>query len=110
MLILRIDHLLLRASRVLTRRNCERGLTSRLSAFPPRQRHLRRVIAAHPVHSPTWWSGRGANVNIARRRGVMSPSWAKQKLTHIQRPPPDIPSYEVSVHALKALGRKDTSR
>src|SRR5271155_1784381 len=83
---------------------------SRLSALPLRQRHLRRMIATHTVHSPAWRSACRANINIARRRSVMSPRRAKQKLAQVQRPASHIPSYKISVHALQALWRKDASR
>src|SRR5580658_9653010 len=68
------------------------------------------MIAAHAVHSPSRRRGRGANVNFARRRPILSPRRPKQKLPHIQGPARDVPSHEVRVHALKALGRKDASR
>ena len=40
----------------------------------------------------------------------MSPCRSKQKLTNVHGSAPDIPSYEVSVHAFKICGRKYTPR
>src|ERR1017187_9616668 len=56
-----------------------------LTAIQPRQRRLCRMIAAHAMYSSAGRSGRGANVDIARRRGVMSPCRSKQQLTNVHR-------------------------
>src|ERR1700691_5817428 len=68
------------------------------------------MIAAHAMHSSSGRSGRGANVNISRRSGVMSPRRSKQKLTNVSRAASDISSYEVRVHALKIGRRKNAPR
>ena len=44
------------------------------------------MIAAHAMHSSAWRSGCGANVDVARRRGVMSPCRSKQQLTECPWP------------------------
>src|ERR1035438_1474065 len=76
----------------------------------PRQRHLRRMIATHAMHSSTRRSRRGANINIACRCGVMSPCRSKKELPKIHGSAPDIASYQVRIHALEIRGRKDVTR
>jgi len=44
-----------------------RRLPSSVHPAQPRQRRLRGTIAAHAMHASTWWSGRRANIDIARR-------------------------------------------
>src|SRR5580693_2346920 len=68
------------------------------------------MISAHAMHSSTGRSGGGTNVNIARRGGVMPPRRSKQELTNVHDAASNIPSYEVSVHALKVGGRKHSPR
>src|SRR5277367_1522881 len=82
----------------------------KLPTVQPGQRHLRRMIATHAMHSSTRWSGCRAKVDFASGRGVMSPCRSKEKLTNVHDAASDITSHQVSVQALKIRGRKHTPR
>src|ERR1700743_2666458 len=72
------------------------------------QRHPRRVVAAHTVHSAAWWCRRRAEKKRGIARGIKPPARTQEELQPIDRAARNVAAFEIPVHVLQVRRWKDT--